>query len=73
MKPKSEYFHECIEKEMLSLKLSTAEIAAKFRLSLYHWRNRAALKDPRAMDVKITLKNNVVTLIYSPMEVPDED
>ena len=73
MKPKIEYFRECIEKEMLSLKFATPANASKFRLSLYHWRTRAALTDPRALHVKITLKDATVTLLYSPPEIPHEN
>lgn len=68
MKTKLEYIMECVETSMVVLRFSTAQAAAKYRLSLYHWRNRAAIKDPRALNVKVSLRDTTVTLTYNQEE-----
>lgn len=39
--------------------------ARRYRLSLYHFRRVAALQDPRALRVKISLQGTHVTLTYN--------
>jgi len=58
---------------MVTLPFNSESAAKRFRLSLYHWRTRAALRDPRALDVKITLRGSTITLIHAPEEQPNVD
>lgn len=55
------------------LLFSTPTAARRYRLSLYHFRRVAALQDPRALRVKISLfPPATVQLSYTPEDFPCE-
>lgn len=69
MSEKENLFHQAIENGSVELTFKNTLSAQAYRSNLYYYRTRAALSDPRAMAVKISLSHTKVTLTFSPSPV----
>lgn len=73
MTDKITHFTEVLQRSPVELRFASPDAARRYRLSLYHFRRVAALQDPRALRVKISLQGLSVTLHYDPDSHPIEE
>lgn len=69
MSEETDYFHRAVELGNLTLFCKDEDAARKERGRLYHFRRVAALRDPRALAVKLSLVGREVRLTFSPSPV----
>ena len=69
MSEETDYFHQAIKRGKLTLHCVDEDTARRERARLYYFRRTAALTDPRALAVKLSLVGTEVRFTFLPSSV----